>query len=168
MEAVILQWTVFSCDMGTVYLIVGAQGLIRSTLPLNGDPPPEIAGQLQRAVPTCGRTAPYETWLSRYFSGDFSMAMPPLCPSGSTFQRDVWQATALVPAGSTASYADIARRAGYPRAFRAVGGAMARNPVPLFVPCHRVIGSDGTLGGFGGGIQLKRRLLRHEGVDLSN
>ncbi len=76
----------------------------------------------------------------------------------------VWQCTAEIPFGSTLSYGELAEKAGYPRAARAVGMAMQRNSIPILVPCHRVMGSNGNLTGFGGGLDVKRWLLEHEGV----
>lgn len=85
---------------------------------------------------------------------------------GTKFQRAVWEAMRSIPLGGTVSYGELARKAGYPRAARAVGQAVGHNPIPLLIPCHRVIASDGTLGGFGGGPELKRALLKQEGVSL--
>jgi O-6-methylguanine DNA methyltransferase len=85
---------------------------------------------------------------------------------GTKFQRAVWEAMREIPLGGTVSYGELARKAGYPGASRAVGQAVGRNPIPLLIPCHRVIASDGTLGGFGGGPALKRALLRAEGITL--
>ncbi|NQU05275.1 MAG: methylated-DNA--[protein]-cysteine S-methyltransferase [Calditrichaeota bacterium] len=79
---------------------------------------------------------------------------------------NVWKSLVEVPFGETISYGELAKRAGSPRAARAVGAAMARNPIPILVPCHRVITSSGKLGGFGGGLDMKRWLLRHEGIDI--
>jgi len=87
---------------------------------------------------------------------DFSAATP--------FQRAVWLATQEIPYGQTRSYGWLAARAGRPRAARAVGQAMAANPWPIIVPCHRVVSSDGRLGGYGGGLDMKERLLRLEGA----
>lgn len=81
------------------------------------------------------------------------------------FRREVLLETARVPRGEVASYAEIARRVGRPRAFRAVGNTMRTNPIPIVIPCHRVVGSDGTLTGFGGGLDMKRRLLALEGAN---
>lgn len=86
---------------------------------------------------------------------------------GTPFQAKVWKALRTVKAGRTASYGDIARRIGKPAAVRAVGLANGRNPVSLVVPCHRIIGSDGSLTGYGGGLDRKRWLLRHEGALLA-
>lgn len=84
----------------------------------------------------------------------------------SGFRRDVMLACAAIPRGATASYADLARRVGRPGAARAVGNVMRTNPLPLVVPCHRVVGSNGSLTGFGGGLDVKRRLLELEGAML--
>ena len=83
------------------------------------------------------------------------------------FRRRVMEECAKIPRGSTSTYAELARRAGNPKAFRAAGATMATNPVPIVVPCHRVLGSDGTLHGFGGGLDMKARLLALEGVTLN-
>jgi len=83
---------------------------------------------------------------------------------GTAFQRDVWQALLAIPHGATTSYGELARRVGRPGAARAVGQAVGSNPVPVLIPCHRVLASDGTLGGFGGGLPMKKTLLRQEGV----
>lgn len=84
--------------------------------------------------------------------------------AGTPFQQAVWRALQQIPRGQTRSYAWVAKQIGRPRAVRAVGSACGANPVPIIVPCHRVIASDGTLGGFGGGLRLKRKLLALEGV----
>ncbi len=104
------------------------------------------------------------TQLEEYFAGtrrDFDL---PLSPAGTAFQRKVWFALATIPLGTTWSYGELARHIDEPTAVRAVGAANGRNPLPIVLPCHRVIGSDGKLTGFGGGLPLKRWLLAHEGV----
>jgi methylated-DNA-[protein]-cysteine S-methyltransferase len=83
------------------------------------------------------------------------------------FRRRVMEECAKIPRGSTTTYAELARRAGNPAAYRAVGATMATNPIPVVVPCHRVLGSNGTLHGFGGGLDMKAQLLALEGVTLS-
>jgi len=98
-----------------------------------------------------------------YYDGDFAQAMGvPVKQAGSPFRQDVWQALRQVPAGSTVTYGQLAASAGRPGAARAVGSAMAGNAVPLFVPCHRVVKSDGTVGQFGFGTPLKQSLLHRE------
>jgi len=84
--------------------------------------------------------------------------------SGTPFQQKVWRALLTIPRGQTRSYAWVARKIGRPKSFRAVGAACGANPVPIIVPCHRVLASDGSLGGFGGGLALKKQLLKLEGV----
>lgn len=103
-----------------------------------------------------------ERQMKEYFAGDRQRFELPLDPEGTDFQRSVWWALAEIPYGATASYGDIARRVGRPTAFRAVGMANGQNPLPIVLPCHRVIGSNGTLTGFGGGLELKEGLLSHE------
>jgi methylated-DNA-[protein]-cysteine S-methyltransferase len=100
--------------------------------------------------------------LLAYFAGELLDFDLPLAPQGTPFQHRVWEALRRVPYGTTASYLDIARRIGRPTAPRAVGAANGRNPIAIIVPCHRVIGADGTLIGYGGGLDRKRWLLRHE------
>jgi methylated-DNA-[protein]-cysteine S-methyltransferase len=104
-------------------------------------------------------------WLRSYFAGRFSETpRPALDLDGTSFEERVWKALLDIPAGTTRSYGALARRLGSPKAARAVGGAVGRNPISLLVPCHRIIGSDGSLTGYGGGLQRKSRLLRHEGA----
>ncbi len=101
--------------------------------------------------------------LDEYFAGqrkDFDL---PLAPHGTAFQQTVWNALSSIPWGSLRSYADIARTIDKPKAVRAVGAANGRNPLPIVVPCHRVIGSNGSLTGFAGGLDIKRQLLELEG-----
>ena len=100
--------------------------------------------------------------LMRFLAGELAALDPvPLDAGGTPFQRDVWAALRSVPAGSTVTYAEIARRIGRPKAVRAVGAANGSNPVSLFVPCHRVVGKDG-LRGYAGGLTRKEWLLAHE------
>jgi methylated-DNA-[protein]-cysteine S-methyltransferase len=103
--------------------------------------------------------------LQRYALGepvDFSIELD--LPSATPFLRRVWDATVQIPRGETRSYGWLAASVGLPRAARAVGLAMQRNPLPIIVPCHRVVAWDGKLGGYGGGLDLKRKLLQLEGV----
>lgn len=101
--------------------------------------------------------------LQEYFAGQRTTFDLPLAPRGTDFQRSVWNALSAIPWGAVRSYADIARAIGRPKAVRAVGAANGRNPLPIVVPCHRVIGSDGSLTGFAGGLDMKRKLLKLEG-----
>ena len=122
-----------------------------------------------------GRVAPHEDWrrddsqfvearaqLAAYFAGELRDFDLDLTPVGTPFQLAVWQALADIPFGVTISYGELASRLGRPSASRAVGAANGANPIPIIVPCHRVIGASGALTGFGGGIDTKRWLLAHE------
>ena len=102
--------------------------------------------------------------LTEYFEGMRKIFSVPLDPAGTCFQHSVWDELLKVPYGQTASYGEIAKRIGKPGASRAVGGANRRNPVSIIIPCHRILGSDGSLTGYGGphGIEYKRRLLEFE------
>jgi O-6-methylguanine DNA methyltransferase len=102
--------------------------------------------------------------LNRYFAGEPENFDQPLDLQGSQFQMQVWSALRRIPVGKFATYGDIAARVGRPRGARAVGQACGRNPIVLFVPCHRVVAANGGLGGFGSGLSIKQALLRHEGV----
>ena len=100
--------------------------------------------------------------LEEYFAGKRQVFELPLHPLGTPFQLAVWQELARIPYGATISYGELARRIGRPAASRAVGRANATNPIALIVPCHRVIGSNGTLTGYGGGLDLKAKLIAWE------
>ena len=102
--------------------------------------------------------------LAEYFRGERQHFDLPLGAQGTHFQHSVWAALARIPHGETRSYRDIAQAIGKPSAVRAVGSANGRNPLPIVVPCHRVIGADGSLTGFAGGLQAKTCLLQLEGV----
>jgi methylated-DNA-[protein]-cysteine S-methyltransferase len=104
--------------------------------------------------------------LAAYFDGtlhDFSLALE---PHGTTFQKRVWNELRRIPYGETISYGELARRIGQPNASRAVGRANGQNPISIVIPCHRVIGADGTLTGYGGGLDRKQRLLELERATL--
>jgi methylated-DNA-[protein]-cysteine S-methyltransferase len=100
--------------------------------------------------------------LDAYFAGDLREFSLPLRPSGTPFQLSVWEALREIPYGETATYGDLARSVGRPTAARAVGRANGQNPLPIVVPCHRVIGTDGTLTGYAGGLSFKQALLALE------
>lgn len=103
--------------------------------------------------------------LRSYFEGEVVTFDEPLDPTlGTCFQRRVWSITRAIPRGQTRTYGELAREAGSPGAARAVGQAMARNPWPVIVPCHRVVGHQGQLTGFGGGLEMKRQMLAMEGA----
>lgn len=108
--------------------------------------------------------APVISQLGQYFNKSRTTFDLQLEPQGTAFQKKVWQELLHIPYGETASYGDIAARIGNPKACRAVGMANRRNPIPIIIPCHRVIGRDGSLTGFGGGLAVKKRLLGLEGL----
>jgi methylated-DNA-[protein]-cysteine S-methyltransferase len=154
---------------GWVGIAWSHQGLVSITLPssLEADaleqlpPPARTIPDTPRGLDLSGLVGK----LQRYFEGQKAVFGEPLDPSiGTGFQRRVWQLTRDIPRGQTRTYGQIARLAGSPGAARAVGQAMARNPRPIIVPCHRVLGSDGGLTGFGGGVDMKRRMLQLEGA----
>ena len=103
-----------------------------------------------------------ERQLAEYFCGERQVFDLPLKPRGTPFQLEDWRALREIPYGETATYGDIARRIGRPRAYRAVVMANHSNPISIIVPCHRVIGSDGSLTGYGGGLEIKRQFLELE------
>lgn len=100
--------------------------------------------------------------LQDYFDGKLTVFDLPLCPGGTTFQKTVWRQLQKIEYGATASYGEIAAAIAKPKASRAVGMANSKNPLPIVVPCHRIIGKDGSLTGFAGGLETKRWLLDHE------
>lgn len=146
--------------IGDLPLVASDAGLV--AIRWAGDAPP--AG----AVPAPGHAvlAAAAAQLTEYFAGTRRAFDLPLDPAGTPFQRSVWAALATIPFGATVSYAAIARAIERPTATRAVGAANGQNPLPIVVPCHRVIGSGGALTGFGGGLAIKRWLLAHEGAML--
>ena len=107
-----------------------------------------------------------ESQLTEYFEGNRQVFELKLAPTGTDFQLEVLQALQTIPLGETRSYRDIACQIGRPEAVRAVGAANGRNPLPIVIPCHRVIGADGSLTGFGGGLETKLFLLELEGVKV--
>ncbi|HWI65508.1 MAG TPA: methylated-DNA--[protein]-cysteine S-methyltransferase [Symbiobacteriaceae bacterium] len=107
---------------------------------------------------------PVARQLQAYFDRTLQAFALPLDMRGTDFQREVWQALTTIPFGQTRSYGQVAAQIGRPKAVRAVGAANGANPVPIIVPCHRVIGSNGTLTGYAGGLELKQQLLALEGI----
>jgi len=139
--------------------VVRVIDLLEPGTPQTGVP----AGAVRRKPPFRAGTAPAR--LREYFrDGRAPLDLEVAPESSSEFDRKVWESLRKVPAGRTVSYGELARRAGYPGAARAVGGAMARNPIPIVIPCHRVVGEDGSMQGYGLGLWRKRWLLDHEGA----
>lgn len=104
--------------------------------------------------------------LEEYFDRRRTLFTVPLCPAGTPFQQSVWAALQTIPCGRTAGYRDIAVKLGRPNAARAVGQANGKNPIPILIPCHRVVTTGGSLGGYSLGLDVKRRLLALEGVRI--
>jgi methylated-DNA-[protein]-cysteine S-methyltransferase len=107
---------------------------------------------------------PVARQIAEYFTGKRKSFDFPMAAKGTDFQKQVWAALIKIPFGKTTTYAELARKLGRPNAFRAVGRANATNPIALIVPCHRVIGTNGTLTGYAGGIPIKQKLLELEGA----
>lgn len=151
--------TEFSCyittPLGTAEIIGSEAGV--STIHVHDQemaPSTEIASCLQQAV----------TELSEYFQKKRTGFTFPINPTGTEFQKRVWQELSKIPFGTTISYADLTQKLGDMKAIRAVASANGRNPLWIVVPCHRVIGSDGSLTGYAGGLWRKKWLMEHEGA----
>lgn len=157
------QATVIETPIGPLDVVGRCDGadevIVHITLPESSAGP--AWADLERrddALPTARRQ------IEEYFAGRRRTFELEVEGDGTEFQRLVWQELARIPYGETRSYADVAAAIGRPAAVRAVGAANGRNPIPIVVPCHRVIGADGSLTGFGGGLEAKRRLLELEGA----
>jgi len=151
-------WSAIASPFGTFAAWVDGEGrLLRFFLSARG------AARIDPgAEENARRLAPVQKQVNEYAKGarrDFDLE---LAPEGPDFHRMVWQALRAIPFGATTSYGELARRIGHPGAARAVGAANGANPIGLIVPCHRVIGADGSLTGYAGGLPLKRKLLEHE------
>ncbi len=166
-----LEYTVFETAFGWVGVLASGYGLLATSLPQPTieQARTELGPDVAAAIWSPGRFSGLASCLRSYFRGglvafpdqlDLTLATP--------FEREVWVAARLIPYGETRSYRWIAGQIGRPRAARAVGQALSRNPLPIIVPCHRVITSEGGLGGFGGGLEMKRRLLALESVATVN
>jgi len=146
----------FDTALGKIAIAEDGQAVTRLFLP--GEVPPADAS-LQKTDLLCEA----KEQLDSYLLGGRKAFDLPLDLSGTEFMRAVWQALLAIPYGETRSYKDVAESLNRPRAFRAVGAACRANPLPVFIPCHRVIGRDGSLSGYRGGLQIKRHLLELEG-----
>ena len=169
----IIDCTRFTSPVGPLFLASSEKGLValefdqrlpgQQTIRPN---PRDVRkeGKELRFVDSAIRMQAYVAQLEEYFGGKRREFSFPLDLRGTEFQLACWRALQRIPYGETRSYADIARAVGRPQGFRAVGMANNRNPVAIVVPCHRVIASDGSLCGYGGGLEIKRRLLELEGA----
>ena len=164
-----VKYTISHTSMGWVGILSSAQGLLRTTLPQHS-----AQHSAQQARHLLGERLNYAVWSPNlfdglmerfriYLSGGKITFPDQLDLSGATpFQYRVWEITRLIPYGETRSYTWVAQQVGKPGAVRAVGQALARNPLPVTIPCHRVLAIDGGLGGFSGGTEMKRCLLQLE------
>ena len=144
--------------IGTLRLVGGEDSIDRIDLPNRAaEPPDPVWERSNGALPAALAEAKLQ--LEEYFAGDRREFDLPLAARGTEFQCRVWAELRRIPFGETISYGELATRIGKPTASRAVGAANGRNPLPVVVPCHRVIGSDGRLTGFGGGLPTKQALL---------
>ena len=146
--------TVVASPVGPLTLIAGAAGLRQVVF--GAEQPPAAADGDGEAMRILDQT---QRQLAAYFAGERRRFDLPLDPRGTPFQLAAWRSLAEIPYGKTITYGEQARRLGRPGAARAVGAANGRNPLPIVVPCHRVVGADGRLVGFGGGLAAKRYLL---------
>jgi methylated-DNA-[protein]-cysteine S-methyltransferase len=155
----------YSCTydsaVGELVLVASTEDLVAVLWPVDLRVPlRSVPVRVQRATnPILGSTS---NQLDEYFAGYRTNFDIPLAPEGTEFQLEAWAALRLIPFGETRSYAQQAQTIGRPNAVRAIGAANGRNPISIIVPCHRVIGSNGSLTGFGGGLDAKSFLLNHE------
>ena len=141
--------------VGTLLLVSGEAGLARISFPRNGHPSqPQTEWQRDDTA-----LREVSSQLRAYFAGELESFHLKLAPDGTSFQKRVWKELLKIPYGETISYGQLARRMGNPNASRAVGLANGSNPIPIIIPCHRVIGSNGKLTGYGGGLPVKEKLL---------
>jgi methylated-DNA-[protein]-cysteine S-methyltransferase len=161
-----IAWSLYQSPIGPLTLVVRGERLL--TLAFDADPARTAAALARRLdADAAAGMAPraLRNRLDRYFGGEVDALDRIVAePGGTPFQDRVWTALRAIPAGTTTSYGELARRIGRPGAVRAVGAANGANPVAVVVPCHRVIGANGSLVGYGGGLDRKRWLLAHEGV----
>jgi methylated-DNA-[protein]-cysteine S-methyltransferase len=155
-----LYWHEIDSPIGRLLLAGDGKSLIQVGFQSGPRPLHPADGWLAAAAPFRAAI----TQLEQYFAGKRRAFDLPLAPRGTDFQRRVWRLLTEIPYGKTISYGELARRIGKPSASRAVGLANGANPLPIVVPCHRVIGADGSLTGFGGGLPIKRKLLALEGA----
>ncbi len=160
-----LSYTIVNTDMGWIGILSSANGLLGTTLPQRSaqEACQLLGARVNQATCSPHRLDDLMERLKAYLSGHRITFPDKLDPSqGTRFQREVWEETRLIPYGETRSYAWVAEQIKNPRAMRAVGQALGKNPIPIIVPCHRVVASGGKLGGFGGGLKMKKDLLSLE------
>ncbi len=154
------RFTYYDSPLGTVTLQANEQGLLGVWFETHTTKPEDLGTQ-EDSFPIFQSV---KDQLDRYFAGEAVQFDVPIAAKGSPFQQSVWHALTTIPYGETWSYAQLADAIGNPKAVRAVGLANGKNPVSVIVPCHRVIGKNGKLTGYAGGIERKQRLLAIEGI----
>jgi methylated-DNA-[protein]-cysteine S-methyltransferase len=158
-----------SSPIGAVAFVMD-EAALRMVEFVDGKAPIETLARRQYgdvSVTTSRSTRTIREHFEAYFAGDLhAIDDIPVALDGTTFQQSVWTALRDIPAGTTTTYGALARRIGVPAAVRAVGAANGANPIPIVLPCHRVIGANGTLTGYGSGLPRKAWLLQHEGVQM--
>jgi len=173
MTARTIHRTLLDTPIGTLVLEADDEALVHIELPradaerrraVNPSAPRTREGASNDTGPVHGPLADAVAQLGEYFAGRRRRFELPLELSGTDFQCQVWGSLAEIPYGSTISYAELAAMVGRPTAFRAVGQANGANPLPIVLPCHRVVASGGRIGGYGGGLDMKRRLLALEAL----
>jgi O-6-methylguanine DNA methyltransferase len=165
--APVIRWDVIDSPLGPLYLAVGERGLCNVDFGIDRSVFLQRLNPLARSERSAQAVAPVVKQLQAYFAGslvrfDLPLDMAHLTP----FQRNVLQAARRIPPGTVRTYGQVAQAIGKPKASRAVGQALGRNPLPIVIPCHRVVAANGSLGGYsgGGGVRSKRLLLRLEGA----
>jgi methylated-DNA-[protein]-cysteine S-methyltransferase len=151
-------YTYLSSPIESLLLVADNAGLREITFPKNGEPASPQPDWREDSSPF---TEPIRQLLA-YFAGNLETFNLPLAPQGTPFQQKVWDELLNIPYGETVSYGQLAQRIGNPNASRAVGLANGSNPIPIVIPCHRVIGANGKLTGYGGGLPIKEKLLALE------
>lgn len=150
-----MQYRVVDSPVGELLLAMGGRALRRLAFVRDGQPEPDEGWQRD----TRGALDAVCRELDAYFAGRLERFGTPVAPAGTPFQQRVWRALCEIPYGTTTSYGELARRIGAEKAVRAVGAANGANPIAIVIPCHRIIGANGSLTGFGGGLPVKRALL---------
>ena len=152
-------WWRVDSPVGGLRLLAGGNGLREISFERGRRPKPRLPDGATRSEEPFREAI---RQLDAYFAGELETFDLALAPEGTPFQLGVWRLLAKIPYGETTSYGELARRLDRPDAARAVGAANGSNPIPIVIPCHRVVGANGSLTGFGGGLDAKRWLLRHE------
>lgn len=154
-----IRYDILPTCLGDLLVATNERGLVHVDFVAGLRALPEMRGWQQDSA----ALAPFLAEFAAYFAGRLQRFTLPLAARGTAFQQTVWLALGDIPYGETRSYSDIARAIGKPNAVRAIGAANGRNPLSIIVPCHRVIGQNGSLTGYAGGLQIKQRLLQLEG-----